>query len=90
METIKLDPPLKIEFPDGYSYERMWASLERHRKAIIKSLAQEHSVSVEEMEKRVELLTEEYNKQEIEIPKYKEKMVIRGEQIEILSKQTDE
>jgi hypothetical protein len=42
------------------------------------------------MEKRVELLTEEYNKQEIEIPKYKEKMVIRDEQIEILSKQTDE
>ena len=70
---IKLDPPLIIEFPDGYSDERMWASLERHRKAIIKSLAQEHGVSVEEMEKRVELLTEEYNKQEIEIPKYKVK-----------------
>ena len=73
METIKLDPPMKIELPDECSYERMWSTLEWYREGIIKRLAKEYGVSVEEMEKRVELLTEEYNKQEIEIPKYKEK-----------------
>ena len=72
METIKLDPSLpRIELPDECSYERTWASLERYRKAIIKCLAQENGISVEEMEKKVELLTEEYNKQEMEIPKYR-------------------
>lgn len=72
METIKLDPQLpRIELPDECSYERMWALLERYRKAIIKCLAQEYGVSIEEMEKRVEILTEEYNKQEIENPKYR-------------------
>lgn len=72
METIKLDPPIpKLELPDECNYERTWALLERYRKAIIKCLAQEHGISVEEMEKKVELLTEEYNKQEIENPKYR-------------------
>lgn len=72
METIKLDTPLpKIELPDECSYERMRALLERYRKSIIKCLAQEHGVSIEEMEKKVELLTEEYNKQEMENPKYR-------------------
>jgi hypothetical protein len=72
METIKLDPPLpKLELPDECSYERTWALLERYRKSIIKCLAKEHGVSIEEMEKRVELLTEEYNKQEMENPKYR-------------------
>lgn len=75
METIKLDPPLpRIELPDECSYERTWALLERYRKAIIKCLAQENGISVEEMEKRVELLTEDYNKQEMEIPKYRIKL----------------
>lgn len=75
METIKLDPPLpRIELPDECSYERTWALLERYRKAIIKCLAQEHGVSVEEMEKIVELLTEDYNKQEMENTKYRIKL----------------
>lgn len=72
METIKLDPPLpRIELPDECSYERTWALLERYRKAIIKCLAQEYGISVEEMEKKVELLTGEYNKQEKENPKFR-------------------
>lgn len=72
METIKLDPPPpRIELPDECSFERTWAFLERYRKAIIKCLAQEYGISVEEMEKKVELLTEEYNKQEKENPKFR-------------------
>lgn len=71
MKTIKLDPPLELELPDECSYERTWALLARYRKAIIKCLAEEHGISVEEMEKKVELLTEEYNKQEKENPKFR-------------------
>ena len=70
MEIIKLDPPLKLELPDECSYERILASLEEHRKAIIKNLAEERGISVEEMKKIVALQTEEYNEQEIKMPNF--------------------
>lgn len=51
METIKLDPPLKLELPEECHYSHLEEAIDRYRKAMIECAAQEYGISVEDMTK---------------------------------------